>query len=219
MAKEPESGPLGADGRPLRGAARMAWERRQSGATGPAPRSSAKSKGEPPLVEAGHPRLPWEQPDAKKRMAETEALLKSMGITPERAAESYAGMHALLAGMMREPAMMITREESVMVGEQLYRVIVLYDLVWLLKYMPIFMLATSVGIVETNTVRRVRAARAERQVLRRPREPEPGPLQEEPQEEAPDVPSDHNGRATAEAMRDLLQTPGVDATGEVPQEI
>lgn len=171
-----------------------------------------------PLVEEGKPRLPWETPDAQKRMKATEALLQQMGLGAPRVAEGYYGMHQLLAAVTREPAMVITPQEAQMVGEQVYRCIVLYDLVWLLKYTPLVMLAMSIGMVEGNTVRRVRAHRAERRgpVRVRP-EVVPPPEEEAPEEPSPPAP---NGRPPVdpETLRQMFGTPGVDPVGEPLEE-
>lgn len=222
MAGEPVQGPLDKNGRPLTGAVRRAWERKQSGSPAPTRSSRSKARGEPPLVEEGRPRLPWDTDDARKRMKDTEALLQQMGFTPAKTAESFYGLHQMLAVMMREPALVIQPQEAQLVGEQLYRCIVLYDLVWLLKYAPVLMLVSSVGIVEGNTIRRVRAARATRRGPERER-PAPPSMQEAapagaepggPTEEGWEPPPADNGLATAEASRSILQMPGVDATGE-----
>lgn len=236
MPTDPLRGPLDKNGKPLTGALLQNWRRRQEGGSW-SPRvsggggaktgrsgSADRAGGEPPLVDEGKPRLPWDTNDSRKRMKETEALLAQMGITPAKTAESFYGLHQMLAIMVREPALAVQPQEAQLVGEQLYRVIVLYDLVWLLKYMPIMMLVSSVGIVEGNTIRRVRAARAARRGPERAR-PAPPSMQEAapsgaepggPAGEdgwAPPTESD-NGHATAEASRSILHMPGVDATGE-----
>jgi hypothetical protein len=146
-------------------------------------------------------------------MEETKALLKVMGLSPDKVSQGYYGMHQLLAGLMREPAMVITPQEAQMVGEQLYNAIVLYDLVWLLRYAPLFGLVVSVGMVESNTVRRVREARRLRTAP-----PPSGPPQAPPPEMAegwaPPA-QETNGKGTAEATREVLAEPGVDPTGEL----